>query len=147
MHGATVNRMHPDDDIRTRDGLTLPAGVLEWRFDRAGGPGGQHRNKVQTRATVRADLELLRGPDELVERVRARLGESVVISEVAARSQWRNRLRAVERLKATLESAAKPERRRRAGRPTRGSVEARLAAKRRNSERKRARRGDVGDEQ
>jgi ribosome-associated protein len=136
-----------DDDIRTRDGLLLPVGALEWRFDRAGGPGGQHRNKVHTRATVRVDLELLTGSADLVERVRGRLGGALVLSESAARSQWRNRVRVLERVKTTLEDAARPERRRRASRPTRGSVEERLAAKRRNAERKRRRRGVPGDEQ
>jgi len=139
--------VNPDDDIRTRDGLLLPAGALEWRFDRAGGPGGQHRNKVHTRASVRVDLELLTGNEDLVERVRRRLGGTLVLSESGSRSQWRNRVRVVERIKTALEDAARPERRRRASRPTRSSVEERLSAKRRNAERKRGRRNVPGDEQ
>lgn len=140
-------RVNPDDDIRTRDGLLLPAGALEWRLDRAGGPGGQHRNKVHTRASVSVDLELLTGNEDLVERVRRRLDGTLVLSEGGSRSQWRNRVRVVERVKAALEDAATPERRRRASRPTRTSVEERLAAKRRNAERKRGRRNVSGDEQ
>lgn len=142
-----MHRMNPDDDIRTRSGLVLPAGALEWRFDRAGGPGGQHRNKVHTRATVRVDIAQLTGPHDIVERVRGRLGARLVISEGSARSQWRNRVRAIERIKNTLEDAAKPDRPRRASRPTKSAIAERLAAKRRNAERKRERRGIPRDEQ
>lgn len=138
--------MTGNDDLRTADGILLPASALAWRFDRAGGPGGQHRNKVHTRATVCADLEQLQGPPALVERVRRRLGPSLTVSDGSSRSQWQNRMRALERLADALENAAKPSRTRRNTRPGKGAVEKRLSLKRRTSRRKRERRR-VDDEQ
>jgi len=143
---VTIPDVNPDDDIRAADGLRLPAEALEWRFDRAGGPGGQHRNKVSTRVSVRADLSRLEGPAALTARVRTRLGDSVVLSEGASRSQWRNRVRVIERLKTAIDDAARPERKRRATRPTRGAAEDRLAEKRRASKRKQDRRRVNGDD-
>lgn len=138
-HNNTMLFVNPDDDIRTCDGLCLPAAAFAWRFDRAGGPGGQHRNKVHTRATAHVNLELLTGPPALVILVRDRLGPSLSISEGVARSQWRNRVRVVERITDALEKAARPERRRRATRPTRNAIEARLETKRRTAQRKKDR--------
>lgn len=128
--------MNPDDDIRTSGGLLLPAAALTWRFDRAGGPGGQHRNKVHTRARVDIDLELLQGPPDVAARVRGRLGRSITLVEGASRSQWRNRMVLVERVAAVLDEAGRPVRERRPTKPGRAAVERRLTEKRRNTERK-----------
>jgi ribosome-associated protein len=128
-----------NDAIRTDGGLVVPESAVEWRFDRGGGPGGQHRNKVHTRATITVDLRHLQGPMAVVDRVRGRLGASVTLTENSSRSQWRNRARLIERASELLENAAREERPRRATRPTRGSVAERLAAKRERSRTKQMR--------
>jgi ribosome-associated protein len=56
------------------------------------------------------------------------------------RSQHRNREIARERLAALIRDALVVQRRRRATRPTRGSIERRLTAKRVNAEKKRGRK-------
>jgi ribosome-associated protein len=86
-------------------------------------------------------------PDHLRDRARARLagrlvsGRLVVVAASEYRSQLRNRDAARRRLADLLESAfAPPPPRRRRTRPTVGSRERRLAAKRRRSDVKANRR-------
>ena len=71
-----------------------------------------------------------------------------VIDVVAAdeRSQWQNRRRALLRLQARLAEALVVRRRRVATKPTAGSRRRRLDAKRRDAQRKEARRPPTVDE-
>ena len=138
------------DDLPVRAGratVVVPATELRWRFSRSGGPGGQSVNTTDSRVELSFDLAAsIAVPAELKERALLRLaGRTVdgVLSVVAAeeRSQWQNRRLARERLAEQLAAAmAPPARPRRATRPSRGSVERRIAAKRRRSEVKRTRR-------
>ncbi len=124
----------------------IPAGELEWSFDPAGGPGGQHANRASTRVALRYRLGRSSAfPEELRRQMLERLGGraqdgvvTVVVDE--SRSQWRNRQTARKRLAGILEDAMRRPRPRRATRPSRAARERRLAEKRRQSERKRLRR-------
>ncbi len=78
-------------------------------------------------------------------RLVARLGEEVRVIAADERSQLRNRMLARGRLAERVAAALHVEPPRRATRPTRGSVERRLAAKRRASDRKQGRRTGSGD--
>jgi ribosome-associated protein len=78
--------------------------------------------------------------DEQKRRVIARLGPRVVAVAQETRSQTRNRELALERLRRRLVDALALKRRRRPTRPTQAAVERRLQSKRRQAERKRARR-------
>lgn len=128
------------DDLRVSGSLRIPLAELEWRFSRAGGPGGQHANTADTRAEVRFDVAC---SPSLGPRQRARLLDKLgpVVRVVASdeRSQARNRQLALERLAARLAEALHVERPRRPTRPTKGAEERRLQAKRRQGERKRMR--------
>ena len=135
----TVVRVNTERDIQV-GAVVLPAAAVSWRFDRDGGPGGQHRNKVHTRATATVDLGRLEGPCETVERIRGRLGTRLVVSEGASRSQWRNRVQVVDRIKAELENVSKPARTRRKTRPSASATQRRLETKHRVARRKRERR-------
>jgi ribosome-associated protein len=81
-----------------------------------------------------------------LERLSGRLaGDVLTVVADEQRSQLQNRRIARARLAATLRQAiSAPPRARRPTRPTRASVERRLASKRRRAETKRARRG-LGD--
>src|SRR5262245_19987769 len=79
-------------DPMTPGGLRLDPACLSWRFSRSSGPGGQHVNTASSRAELRCDLAAAGLPDELRERLVARLGtEDVRIVASTERSQLRNR--------------------------------------------------------
>ncbi|MBB1483137.1 aminoacyl-tRNA hydrolase [Tessaracoccus sp. MC1865] len=129
------------------DGLVIPAGELRERFARSSGPGGQGVNttdsKVQLSFDVRASTTLTEAQRRRVlHRLRHRMADGVLAVEASEeRSQLRNRAAARQRLAAMLrEALAPPPPKRRATRPTRGSVERRLRSKKHRAELKSARR-------
>ncbi|MDR6325487.1 alternative ribosome rescue aminoacyl-tRNA hydrolase ArfB [Actinoplanes couchii] len=137
------------EDVRVNDRLTIPAAELSWRFSRASGPGGQGVNTTDSRVELSWDVlgsDLL--PPFLKERAAERLGTRLVngvITLTAAehRSQLRNREAAAARLSALIAGAVSaPPKARRATKPSRGSVERRIAEKKRRSQTKRNRRPD-----
>jgi ribosome-associated protein len=137
----------PDDLVVTPE-LVIAAGELSERFSRSSGPGGQGVNTTDSRVELAFDVARSPSvPDHLRERMLARLQSRVVdgVVTVAAsehRAQLANRQAARDRLAQLLrEAAAPPARTRRPTRPTRGSKERRLAAKKRRGETKRLRRG------
>lgn len=134
-------------DLLVTDRVVLPAAELHERFSRSSGPGGQGVNTADSRVELTLDLAGSPSvPEPLRERAVARLRGRLVdgrITVVASerRSQLANRRVARERLAQVLrEAMAPPPPRRRATRPTRGSVERRLAAKQRRGDLKRHRR-------
>ncbi|GIE52977.1 aminoacyl-tRNA hydrolase [Amorphoplanes nipponensis] len=137
------------DDVRVSDRLTIPAAELSWRFSRSSGPGGQGVNTTDSRVELSWDLagsELL--PAALRERAVGQLGGRLVngvltITASEHRSQLRNREAAAARLAALVGAAiAPPPRQRRPTKPSRGSVERRIGAKKRRAQIKRDRRAD-----
>ncbi|MET0895989.1 MAG: alternative ribosome rescue aminoacyl-tRNA hydrolase ArfB [Acidimicrobiia bacterium] len=120
---------------------------LQWRYDRSGGPGGQHANTSDTRAEVRFDVAASPslGPRQRA-RLLDRLGPVVTASAADSRSQSRNREVALERLRSLLADGLHVERPRRPTRPSAGVRTRRLDAKRRHGDRKRDRRRPSGDD-
>lgn len=79
-------------------------------------------------------------------RVMGKLGPVVRVVADDERSQYRNRVLAVERLQAKVAEAAKVEKRRRATKPTQGSKRRRLASKRQRSDVKKNRQTPTTDD-
>lgn len=137
------------EPLFVRPGVVIPADELDIRFARAGGPGGQHVNKVETKVDLRYRPATSRVLDEeqrarLLERLAGRLtadGELIVVAS-GHRDRLGNIEDARERLAGLLREALKPRKKRRATSPTRGSQRRRLETKRRRSDTKRQRRGD-----
>ncbi|MDA0567422.1 aminoacyl-tRNA hydrolase [Streptomonospora sp. S1-112] len=141
-----VERPEPPDAVRTSPRVRLIEQELVWRFSRSSGPGGQHVNTSDTRVSLSLDLATTRSlsaqeRERALRRLAGRLvGTVFTVTVEDFRSQARNRDLARERLAARLALAALTDPRpRRATRPTRGSTERRLAAKRRRSQVKRLR--------
>jgi ribosome-associated protein len=134
-------------------GLTVPAAELVERFSRSSGPGGQGVNTADSRVELELDVVAATGfTDTQRRRVLAALGPRLVderLLVVAAsehRQQLRNRVAARRRMAEALRDAmAPPPPARRATRPTRGSTERRLAAKKRRGETKSGRGRPAAD--
>ena len=125
---------------------SLPLREILVRTSQSSGPGGQHANVTASRVEAIFDVAASESlSEEQKRRVMARLGPRVVAVAQDARSQSRNRELAMERLRRRLISALAVPRPRRPTRPTQVSVRRRLEAKRRQSERKRARRRPTED--
>ena len=135
-----------DDVVVTPGGLRVDPVSFTWRFSRATGPGGQHVNKTESRVELLCDLTLAGLAPALLERISGRIGGTEVrITAAEHRSQLRNRAAAIDKLGEQLDAAARPVRTRRATRPSKGSVERRLDAKRRDATRKGGRRWKPDD--
>ena len=114
-----------------------------FQTSRSSGPGGQNVNKVNSRVELRFDIpnsllltdyqkELLL--KKLATRITAE-GVFFVVSQ-EERSQIRNKELSIQKFYALIRQALKPVKRRRATRPTRGSVERRIQSKKARGEKK-----------
>jgi ribosome-associated protein len=128
-------------------GLIIPAHELTERFARASGPGGQGVNTTDSRVQLGLDIAASTTlTDEqrvrLLRRLSRRLnGTNLTVNAAEHRSQRANRAAARERLAALIRDALAPSPPpRRPTRPTRGSVQRRLTAKRHRAETKTRRR-------
>jgi ribosome-associated protein len=142
-----VNAVPPDGDrVRITSSLSIPMSELKFRFTASGGPGGQHANKVATRAELRFDVagSPSLGPRQR-ERLLDKLGPEIRVVADDERSQGRNRQLAVTRFRQRVIAALRVETPRRPTRPSRGAKERRLTAKRQRSQTKRMRRPDADD--
>jgi ribosome-associated protein len=129
--------------------VVVPERELRWRFSRSSGPGGQSVNTADSRVELSLDVARTSalGPVQrarALERLSDRLVDGVLtVTASEHRAQLRNREAALERMAELLRSAiAPPPPKRRPTRPTKGSVERRLAGKRRRAQTKRLRRPD-----
>ena len=137
----------PSGDLAVTGSLVVPSPALSWRFSRSSGPGGQGVNTADSRVELSvAPLDLPGLTDAQRQRLAARLGDRLVdgVLTIAAgehRQQLRNRQAARERLAAVLRAAlAPPPPSRRRTKPTRGSQERRIEAKKQRGQLKKQRR-------
>lgn len=127
--------------------MRVPRAALSITAVRSSGPGGQNVNRRSTRVQVRAAISALPLDDAGRARLRriagARVvGDEVLIADGSRRSQRQNLSICLERLGGLIRAAATPPKPRVATRPTKGSRERRLTAKKARGEIKRRRRED-----
>ena len=134
-------------DLRVNDRITIPAAELTLSYVRASGPGGQNVNKVASKAVLRFALrDSMALPDEQKARALARLASKLtregelIVTNATTRDQTRTRDAALARLAEMLAAAVTRPRKRKATKPSAGTVAKRLDAKRRRADTKRGRR-------
>ena len=132
--------------------IIVPDEELHFSFARSGGPGGQNVNKVASKAILHWDLAANASlPADVKERLRAlqrrRLTTegALVIQGQRFRDQAKNVEDCRERLRQMVLQALHRPRPRKATKPSRGSKERRLEAKRQQAQRKAGRRKPTPD--
>lgn len=144
--GCVVKAPHGFVGLVVSDLVVVPEAELEERFSHSAGPGGQGVNTADSRVELTFHLagsvsipEHLR--KRMLERLRDRLVDGrITVAASEHRTQLANRRAARERLAEILRiAAAPPPPKRRPTKPTRGSQERRLQAKRSRAEIKRGR--------
>lgn len=127
--------MNPD--LRNRNLET----ELTFSASRSSGPGGQNVNKVNTKVELRFHVQ---NSDFLTEEEKQKIehklanrinndGELLIVSQ-NERSQLKNKVEAIERFYELLTKALQPVKKRKATKPTKASIEARIKQKKQKSE-------------
>jgi ribosome-associated protein len=139
--------------IKIDDKTYLDEQDLQFTASRSAGPGGQNVNKVETRITLRFDLEhnTTLSPEQkglIRDRLATRLSKAGIISVSSQkmRSQLANRDAALDRLLELLQDALEIPAARRPSRPPLGAKRRRLENKRERSALKRTRRAPAADD-
>jgi ribosome-associated protein len=135
------------DQLHITRSLQIPAPELRFRFSRSSGAGGQNVNKRDTKVELLFDVagSPSLGPrqrDRIMTKLASRIDADGVLHIVVSdeRTQGRNREIAIERFRALLIDALRPDPpKRRPTKPSKAAVDRRIASKRRRGERKRGR--------
>jgi ribosome-associated protein len=132
-------------DLDLGTGIVVPEQLLRATNSRAGGPGGQNVNKVETRVTIEVDVDALPLDEAQKGRVREALGGRISragvlrVTSQAERSQVANRDRALARMEELLRDALEERAPRRATRVPKVQKRKRIEEKKKRGETKRLR--------
>lgn len=129
-----------NDDLLVQEDIIIPSSELQFATSRAGGPGGQHVNKTNSRITVRWNLVETQVLNEMQkERVLNKLANElttegeIIIHNGASRSQLQNKKAALSLLAQKIRNALHVPKKRRKSKMPKGAKEARLQSKKKHS--------------
>jgi ribosome-associated protein len=121
--------------LRITPFLTIPFEEIEMQAIRSQGAGGQNVNKVSTAIHLRFDIQASSLPQKYKDKL-LRLGDRritkegvIVLKAQRHRTQEKNKVEAVERLRDLVRSVTVVRKKRRATRPSRASRQKRLDSK------------------
>ncbi|MFQ5456919.1 MAG: alternative ribosome rescue aminoacyl-tRNA hydrolase ArfB [Myxococcota bacterium] len=125
----------------------LPLNEVTFRTARAGGPGGQHVNKTETKVEARWNVRTSRALDRatrarLIAALGSRLDADGALRTIArrSRSQSANKQAAIARLQVLIDAALRPRKKRRPTKPSAGAKERRIETKKRRGATKQMRK-------
>jgi ribosome-associated protein len=125
-----------NNELSIKSGIAIPFHELEFATSRAGGPGGQHVNKSDTRVTVRWNVPRTRvltddQKERVIQKLQSRLTDDgdLMISNSASRSQQTNKQNALALLAQEVRKALHVPKKRMKTRVPRSVKEGRLKAK------------------
>lgn len=131
--------------LKISENVTIPDQELEFSAIRASGPGGQHVNKVSSAVHLRFDSQRSSLPEFHKARILARSDQRIsregiiTIKSQNYRSQEKNRMEALERLRAIIVAAIATAAARRPTRPGKNARKKRVDNKTRRGDLKRLR--------
>jgi ribosome-associated protein len=124
------------EELVINNRLAIPLSELHFFFARSSGPGGQHVNKVNTKATLLFNVAASSSLTEedrrkILTRLATRISKNGIlrVASLKFRSQAGNRQAAQERFVELLSEALHERKKRRATRPSLASKERRIASK------------------
>ena len=116
---------------------------ISFSFIRSGGPGGQHANKVSSKAMLVFDIDLSQGLSEgekavLIERLSGKINKrhQIILASDHTRSQHANKQIVTDRLIALLQNGIKKQKKRIPTKVSKSERTRRLEAKKKHSLRK-----------
>lgn len=128
------------NDLAVKNGIVIPESEIEVSTSRAGGPGGQHVNKTDTRITLRWNVKnTLALTDEqkqiVMQNLQSRLtiDGDLIVHNSASRSQQQNKEMAFMQLANDVRKALYVPKKRMATRVPRSAKETRLQKKSKHS--------------
>lgn len=124
------------NDVAIKNGIVIPEHELEITTSRAGGPGGQHVNKTDTKITIRWNVKTSSVlSDEQKQRVLENLASRLtsegdfMVYNSASRSQQQNKKNALEHLAQEIRKALHVPKKRMKTKVSKATKEARLQKK------------------